>query len=99
MTAIKFTTVAALLADPARWTQGALARNALHCPVGPYAEDACCWCLSGAIQYIYQDPEKGLRAYHALEDILRKRGYNGVPSFNDSTVHGVVLAVCEEAGI
>ena len=39
-----------MLAEPHRWTQGAMARDAKAHPVGPTDPNAVRWCLSGAMQ-------------------------------------------------
>lgn len=38
------------LSKPEAWTQKASARNSAGWVVGVFAEDACSWCLSGAIE-------------------------------------------------
>lgn len=49
----QYATVGALLADEARWTQGAEARDAAGHEVDVYGDATCCWCLLGAIAKVY----------------------------------------------
>lgn len=39
-----------LIANPKRWTQDTLARNAAREPVVPYDPAAVCWCVEGALR-------------------------------------------------
>lgn len=46
-------TVAEIFADPARWTQGAMARRADRRLCSRFSHEAVCFCLAGAINQIY----------------------------------------------
>lgn len=48
-----FTSVADLLSDPARWTQGAIKRDAAGNATYAGGEPAVCWCLDGAVLEVY----------------------------------------------
>jgi hypothetical protein len=46
-----------LLSDPAKWTQGATARDANGQPTDMNGKSAVCWCLSGALETL--DEKRG----------------------------------------
>lgn len=68
----------ALLVDKG-WTTGASARNALGEPVAPYADDAACFCASGAIIRVSSTFYDECRASGELNGFLRE----SLMHFND----------------
>lgn len=42
----------ALISDPAKWTQGHLARHANGNPIGPNETNATCFCALGAVDHV-----------------------------------------------
>lgn len=86
------------LSDPARWTQGAYARDADGFTTAMYDDDAVCWCLVGAISKEtnilnlpwYGDGEKAV-------NFLSKQVSTLVSEFNDTHTHGEVLALLDRA--
>lgn len=94
-----YTTVAALLADAARWTKGPLARDANGDAVGPFASNACAFCLMGAMIRVYPTMA-WTEAMERLDSHL-PAGFVRGGSFNDhpDTTHAMVLDVATKAGI
>jgi len=92
-----------LIADPARWTQGALARTTNRETVSPYDNSAICWCLVGACSRASATDEASDDfgpALAALEDAcVAAGGGASIPSFNDQPgrTHAQVLAVLDAA--
>lgn len=92
--------VRARLSDPARWTQGTEARNAMGRHVDPEDPDATCWCMLGAVKVevgagIGCDEEASRRFYEA-KAVLRAHG-GDVVTFNDAGTHADVLALLDRA--
>jgi hypothetical protein len=99
----------ALIADPARWTQHALARNAAgesHPPTHPQGNNifweglqgndpqACAWCAIGAIQHVTPTSQKARRLLTIAADAL----YNThVANVNDELGHTAVLEIYDHA--
>jgi len=89
--------VRALLSDPARWTQGEMARNMFGAPTDPAGPNATCWCLMGAIQReTNDDPFLAGSVYQILRTQLQGQS---VSDFNDSraTTHADIMAVLDKA--
>lgn len=94
------TGVRELLADPAHWTKGVLARNADDFEVEPRDPRAACWCLAGAVTKVAGD----YIVIPILDDVAMKHG--AVESDNcpfvelndaDETTHEEILKVLDEA--
>lgn len=88
--------VRALLSDPARWTQGEMARNMFGAPTDPAGPNATCWCLMGAIHHeTNDDPFLAGFAYQ----ILRIQQGQAISEFNDdpTTSHADVMALLDKA--
>jgi hypothetical protein len=61
----------ALLSDPVKWTQGALARKANGEQCSPFDPEATCFCLIGALQYVSKIDFKELSPeYYIIKNIL-----------------------------
>jgi len=91
-------TVLELLSDPARWAQGAFARDAYGRACASYNPQATSWCLAGAVRHvlgrdgwIYDTALSSLRARIAPGD--------NISLFNDSHSHKDVLDIVRKAGI
>jgi hypothetical protein len=85
----------ALITDPAKWTQGAQARDKRGQPFSTHNDNAVCWCALGAIEKV-ADPYSE-EAYEAAKK-LRSISPNGtVSDFNDTHTHVEVLALFDAA--
>lgn len=84
-----------LIADPAHWTQGELARNDVGAYRHPLALEAVCFCSIGALERAangeYDD------AYYQARARLRGTLNRCIASFNDTHTHAQVLAKFDEA--
>jgi hypothetical protein len=78
----------ALISDPARWTQGAYARDEQGNEVDIYDAEACAWCALGAITLVSIDMP-GSRAWREL------MATTAIPvsDFNDNSDHAAVLGL------
>ena len=89
----------ALIADPARWTRGQLACDAVGRSVKPNNPKAVRWCVMGAIRKA--DPDDRLErgtAHTALRLGLRRLGFSKGPmSTNDRHGHAAILAALDAA--
>lgn len=90
-----YRTVAELLADESRWTQGQSARDASGEWVPPKHESAIRWCVLGAIDNIYGHADYWEKV-RLLSDTIEA---DSVHHFNDTHTHAEVLAKVREAGI
>lgn len=88
--------VANLLAHPERWTKQTLARDKNGRAVWFLGEEACCWCLSGAISKCYPNVEDRNRVRKMVE---REVGY--ILGWNDTfeRTHEEVHSLCVRLGI
>lgn len=96
----------ALIADPARWTQGEFARTADGRILDGYCEGAVCWCALGAIRKVTmegaesrEERTEALVLSYDAADLLQAHLANviAVPKFNDSHTHEEVLALFDKA--
>jgi hypothetical protein len=84
-----------LISDPAKWTQGEVARDKSgkgldHALSG----GAVCWCSLGAIRKVVENYDDFDEAY----DILRDKGkIKQIANFNDTHTHAEVLALFDAA--
>jgi hypothetical protein len=80
----------ALLADPARWTQGRNGRMDNGYPVEATDPRATCWCMAGAILLTSNGSQSGDHAAALLTSFL---GVDAIYKFNDAptTTHALVL--------
>lgn len=79
------------------WTKGAGARRANGASVYPDDNEACRWCILGAVNAAeYHDRELRLRAITKLKAAIPKAG---IADFNDdpATTHADVLAAFDRA--
>jgi hypothetical protein len=99
----------ALIADPERWTQHALARDAhglSHPSAHPQGNNifweglqgndpqACAWCAIGALQHVKPSSLKALKLLAIAADAL----YNThIANVNDELGHTAVLAIYDHA--
>lgn len=94
-------TVAELLTDETKWTQGRYARNSNGCYAEASGDEAVCWCLEGALYRCYGIPDDGSAfnaAYRRLRDAI---GGEWVARWNDDPqrTFAEVRAAIEKAGI
>lgn len=96
----KYKTVAELLEDPARWTQGASAKSAKGREVSLEGRAAVCWCLLGAIQKIHGngDDDEFLDICKKVRAHVSPKFFS-LADFNDKSDHRTVLKVVRKAGI
>lgn len=88
------------------WSQGEFARGSSQRPCPPTSQDACSFCLSGAVCRAIWDrgvlwPEWRRQAEGILEQFIPEpdatRGYSTIPDFNDQTDFEGVLALLDNA--
>jgi hypothetical protein len=92
----------ALIADPAKWTQGWFAKTAKGQRVGPEEDKAVCWCVMGALKVT--SPAGVYHPIHAPAYPFLSRaaesvkGSFGSPAWvNDTTDHATVLRMFDLA--
>lgn len=90
-----------LLAKPDAWHKGHMAVDAEGLPVGTEDEEACGWCLLGAVYRCYPMGERARVFDRLLTAIFARCGAFRITSFNDDpkTTHADLMAVLEEADI
>ena len=92
-----------LITDPAKWTQGELARDAEGNVSYVGSESATCWCLMGAIFHVVRADKPtaaDARRSHsdaALELLSAANRKKSVVRFNDTHTHAEVLALFDAA--
>ena len=93
------------IADPARWTKGAIARNGITAPLSyAWHEDAEAWCIVGAIHKEANDvdPDVGCRnllANKVAGAIRKSNGGIDLVNLNDDsrTTHADILHAVDQA--
>ena len=96
----KFSTVADLLGDPARWCQGEYAMDDVGIRTTPRGDRAVRWCLAGAVEVIY-----GYQTPEAEAALSRLRSAIGGQHFlqwwNDAKGrrHSEVVEACKNASV
>lgn len=76
--------VSELLATPARWTQGTMARNDRGQPVYPDSKSAVCWCLVGAVAKCYTSHSDHIRVMGKLKEHMSVVSiYNDTHTFEE----------------
>jgi hypothetical protein len=92
-----------LLADPARWTQGLLAKDESGRQVGIDSEGAICWCIAGAIRKCYPNYEEAKGARKKILCVIDPETefpqWRKIVIFNDTATHAEVMKVLEEADV
>ncbi len=85
-----------LISDPAKWTQGELARDADGEQVPPLDDNATCWCSIGAMRKVC-GPKANFYdgAFRRLYFKVPSKG--AVSEFNDTHTHAEVLALFDAA--
>jgi hypothetical protein len=93
----------ALIADPAHWTRGALARSADDNYVDWYDRSATKWCAQGAIYRaaydLVGDQNEATRIGNEVAKNIYRPSWRFVslPNVNDRQGHAAVLAVFDKA--
>ena len=90
----------ALISDPAHWTKGAHARNALDKSVDVYDTTACKFCSAGAIYRVMRLnlPERSNVLTALNEQVRRMYDAQIITQVNDRFPHAQVLDVWRKAG-
>jgi hypothetical protein len=92
MTALdKLRAARALISDPAKWTQGTIARDWTGKQTTADSIDAFCWCAIGALEKVASNAEP-----FKLLKWSMPSGYRSIVSFNDSHTHDEVLALFDK---
>jgi hypothetical protein len=77
-----------LISEPASWTKGYMARDALGSPCALLSEAAVRFCVVGALRRVTRPGEDWTRAWYYLRDCSPK----GVSTVNDTGTHEQVMA-------
>ena len=92
------------LKDPARWHKGLnYARNSTGISISAHSDDACSWCLGGALIKIIRPQRIYNEAWNHLTSLLIKEGPHGFywdpVMFNDDpeTTHRDVIRFLDRA--
>ena len=85
-----------LISDPARWTQGALARDANGNEIDSTDNGAICWCSFGAIQ-VYTQKKWLTDVDHYLQKVCCELFDTSAERYNDTHTHAEVLALFDAA--
>lgn len=93
--------IAEFLADPERWTQRALARDASGTCVRPLAPEACRWCLVGALIVCYPDDRERWEVVEKLMHAVFGASGMSLTFWNDSPdrTHAEILALVTEEDV
>lgn len=83
----------ALIAQPGRWCQGALARNLSNAEVSCFSGEACAHCATGATSIAAGDHEGSYAADTALTTTAQDMGFEDAVDLNDATDLPTVLAM------
>lgn len=88
-----------LLEPSQNWTQNFFAADGKGNSVDEHSSIAQCWCLWGGLRRITRllDFPVYKSSFMRLSRLARKRGFDGLPSFNDSSRHIDVLELIDEA--
>ncbi len=84
-----------LISDPAKWTQGVLARDGEGAAVSPRSAEAVCWCAAGSLHKVLPartKPESFDAIYSSLEAISPNPVF-----YNDTHTHAEVMAMVDRA--
>lgn len=86
----------ALIDKPESWTQGAYARTADGKDLPPKDEQACAWCILGAV---HQVADGGGVSVDAIETLVKAlpTATAHLPNFNDTHTHAEVLSLFDRA--
>lgn len=98
----KPTTVAELLSDESKWCKGYWAKLANGSSCTSPDDNACCFCLIGATNFVYSDWDAREAALERLYEAAgRAAGGMSAMAFNDhpDTTFEMVRRVIEEAGV
>ena len=83
-----------------RWTLGATARNIVGERVSVNSTEAVCWCLSGAIEYLYPECKTNFEVRDKLMKVLEGKGFRGIlTNYNDFQGYEAVVELVTEAGV
>lgn len=94
----------ALIAEHAHWCQGSLATNESGRGVEPWAPNARCWCLLGALQaslysadpkYTNTDMQRLTKPLRVEIRLRSENSWDSVTDFNDANCHDEVLEVLD----
>lgn len=87
-----------LLADPARWTQGAFWRTKEGHSLSTISDDVTSCCLMGAEALVRSNAGIWHNVYpDTLYCVIAARGFDKPSAFNDQSTHADVLSAIDEA--
>lgn len=87
----------ALIADPARWTQGEFARSNTGAGCLVSARNRVSLCALGAADAATRDEPTSTRLNNVVDQLRRHTGGMSLSTFNDRHTHAEVLAVFDAA--
>lgn len=95
------------LNSPEKWTRGVLAKGKFKRSINPESEEACSWCLLGAIIKCYDNDLEKMKAKNKIHQVLLTMGYiiqdsfDAIVIFNDesTTTFEEIRLVIEEADV
>ena len=74
--------VRSMLSDKSKWVQNHYAVDINGKPVSISSDDACAWCLAGALGFVCLNVEEADEIYSHLKSFIENRT---ISSFNDSS--------------
>jgi hypothetical protein len=87
--------VIALIENPKAWTQGVPARDVEGTSVPPNNQQACKWCMLGALTKVTATYDSWQEAMGKIRDAMQ--GDVCIATFNDTHTHAEVLALLRKA--
>lgn len=90
-----------LIADPAKWTQGADARRENLCPCYARSEGATMWCAEGALAKCSSGASTAIFAIQKLTGYLCRQGHLNIVRWNDAPerTHAEVVSALKACGL
>lgn len=90
-----------LIADPAKWTKGAEARNKAGHGVSATSESAVAWCADGALVYCLPTPFGYSSALQKVTSRILREGRYQINDWNDAPerTHAEVIEALKACGL
>jgi pyrroline-5-carboxylate reductase len=89
--------VSEVLCDKSRWTKGAQARNADGESVWADGEDACCFCVAGAISIVFKSDRAGWTRFRDALATAAGITADGLILWNDTATYTKVIRAVKKA--